>query len=90
MAQLIAYGTAAATSAEFTLTEGQEANLLLYGANGQLPPENARARVLQKTSATTWVPVGEMKRDASAKVLAGAGTYKVEMSASAGSGVDKN
>lgn len=86
MANIIASGTTDADSAEFTLAAGESATLFLTGASGP----GAIAQVRIKAADGSFSTIGGLSKDAPARVLSGAGTYKVSRSAGTPAfGVDK-
>lgn len=87
MANIIASGTTAADSAEFTLAAGDSTVLLLTGT----PASDARAVVRIKAADGTFHRAGELTGQYPAQSLTGAGTYKVSKVASSSAyGVDRN
>lgn len=91
MAELIATGTAQADSADFTLAAGDSAVLYLKDAAGAQVGANSIARVQIKSADGQYFTVGELNCREVAKVLSGAGTYRVRRLASDEAfGVDKN
>lgn len=90
MAEIIASGTTQADAVDFTLAAGASANLYLKDAAGpQLPPD--AVAYVQIKSGTQYFTVGELNCREPAKVLAGAGTYRVrKMASTAAFGVDKD
>jgi hypothetical protein len=86
MANIITSGTTEADSSEFTLASGESATIFLTGS----APANAVARVKIKAADASFSTIGELTNQYPAKVLAGAGTYKVTRAANAVAfGVDK-
>lgn len=85
MANIIASGSSALDSAEFTLTT-DSATLYITGATGV-----CMATVRIKGADGTFSTIGELTNQYPAKLLSGAGTYKVTRAATGGScAVDKN
>lgn len=91
MAELIASGTAQADSADFTLAAGETATLYLKDAAGAQVGSESIASVQIKSSDGQYFTIGELNCREVAKVLSGAGTYRVRRLASGEAfGVDKN
>lgn len=91
MAELIAIGTAQVNSADFTLAAGETATLYLKDVAGQQVESTSIARVQIKSSEGEYFNIGELNCRELAKVLSGAGTYRVQrLSANVAFGVDKN
>lgn len=88
MAELIASGTAAADSADFTVAAGTTATLFLKTASYPVPP-GALATV-QVKSGTAYFSIGTISQAEPMKVLSGAGTYRVRKASNlVAFGVDK-
>lgn len=91
MAELIAIGTAQADSADFTLAAGETATLYLKDSGGPQVSSTSIARVQIKSADGEYFNIGELNCREVAKVLSGAGTYRVRrLAADAPFGVDKN
>lgn len=87
MANIIATGSTALDSAEFTLTAADTVNLSLIGIAGLYP----LALIMKKGSDAGFVEVGRLTVDQPSKGLSGAGTFKVSRVANGTtSGVDKD
>lgn len=90
MAAFLASGTAAADSADFILAPGEAATLCLVDADGELPPNQAVARVQFKSAAGQYMDVARLTASEPLLVVAAAGTYRVSRSATpVAFGVDK-
>jgi hypothetical protein len=90
---IIAAGTSALASDDFTLTAGQTSNVVLVGAAGAEPDPGAFADVQYKTSANTYIKIGSLKANYVDRIvtLVGPGTFRVNRPASAVScGVDRD
>ena len=75
MAELIAPGTTAANSADFTLTDGQSATLYLKTAGPAIAP--ASIAVIQVKSGASYFTIGQLTTGDPMQVLQAAGTFRV-------------
>jgi hypothetical protein len=90
MAEIIATGTTQVDSADFTLADGQSANLYLKDAAGPDVTSGAIANVQIKSGAE-YFTVGSVTGYYPCMVLRGTGTYRVRKLASTDAfGVDKD
>lgn len=78
MAALLANGTTAASSADFTLT-GEASTLFLVAATSQIPICSALIEI--KSAAGTYHIIGVLTPENPAQVLTGPGTYRVSRQA---------
>lgn len=76
MATLIASGTAAAESAEFTLASSDVVTLSLFSASDPEIPDLAQGVIMMKTSGS-FIRVGFLDQRTPALALSAPGTYKV-------------
>ena len=91
MAELLAVSSVAAQSADFTLSEGGQATLLLKdGTTNATLSRGASANVQVKTSGGTYMQIGQLTADTPMQTLSGAGIYRVTKPAGSALGVDKN
>ena len=74
MAALLASGTTAASSADFTLT-GETSTLFLVAATSQIPDILMTIEI--KSAAGVYHIVGNLSDEVPAVVLSGPGTYRV-------------
>ena len=74
MAALLANGTTAASSADFTLT-GETTTLFLVAATATIPDVSVLIEI--KSAAATYHIVGNLTDENPAVVLSGPGTYRV-------------
>lgn len=90
MAELISVQTGGVNSADFSLTEGGAASLLLKdGVNAKLA-KGLSALIQIKTSEGVYMTLGQLTSENPMQVLQGAGTYRIVKQAGAvASGVDK-
>ncbi len=86
MASLLAVGTSAASSADFTLT-GESSSLFLVSPGGL--PSLACAEIEIKSAAGDYYPVGALSVGSPMGVLSGPGTYRVSRPAGPSCGVDR-
>ncbi len=86
MAELIAVGTTAVSSADFTLT-GESTSLFLTGTAGL--ESGCSATVEVKSASGVYYPIGALSAATPIKVLSGPGTYRVSRPAGASCGVDR-
>lgn len=77
MPNIIAVGTTALASAEFTLAAGDSTTLFLTSPTGVDATPDASAQVQIKAASGAWTTIGELRYGEPAKVLTGAGTYRV-------------
>jgi hypothetical protein len=77
MANIIASGTADAVSAEFTLAAGDSTTLFITSPTGDEGTPGVVAKVQIKAASGAWTTVGELRYGQLARVLSGAGTYRV-------------
>lgn len=90
MAELLASSTAAADSADFTLTAGNTATLNLKGGSETWVGPQSIAYVQIKSSDNRYYNIGAMTVQNPAVVVSAAGTYRVsKMAAPEAYGVDK-
>jgi hypothetical protein len=91
MAEIIASQTAAANSADFTLTDGSSCSLFLKDADADTDLySNAVAYVQIKSSEAKYVTIGKLDFADPLSVLSAPGTFRVSKPASAYAfGVDK-
>lgn len=89
MAELIASGTTESASSDFTLTT-DSATLFLKDAAGPVVDAGAVADIQIKSSSAEYFTIGSLTSQHLARVLTGAGTYRVVRKANAVAfGVDK-
>lgn len=86
MAALLATGTTAASSADFTLT-GESSTLFLVSTAGL--PSGSSASIEIKSAAGVYYPVGALSTGTPLRVLSGPGTYRVSRVAGPNCGVDR-
>lgn len=90
MAELLAIGTADARSADFTLTAGQEAFLILKDAAGPTVDPYASALIQVKIGAE-YFTIGELDGQKNpAQVLKAVGTFAVFRQGGRSCGVEQN
>jgi hypothetical protein len=90
MAELIASSTNTATSADFTLTDGQSTTLFLKDAEGTKVHPNALASVQIQSSGGQYFEVGILDDANPARVLQAPGVFRVvKFSAERAYGVDR-
>lgn len=92
MAAYITSGTTESNGADFSLTDGQTVTLFLIDAAGDAVDANARADVQIKSAGGEYFTLATLTGipGQSARVLCGAGTYRVVRRANAVAfGVDK-
>lgn len=89
MAELLTVSTAYAASADFTLTDGQTATVLLKNGVGQLPA-GVTSNIQVKTSEGVYMTLDQLTAGAPMLTISGAGTYRVVKPAGPSLGVDKN
>ena len=92
MANLIASGTSAADSSDFTVTAGTPTTIHLIDADGGNLPSDAQALLYMKSSGNQYRPVknGELNAMKPELVLDGPGTYRVsKFASSVAFGVDR-
>jgi hypothetical protein len=77
MANIIPSGTGDATSAEFTLAAGDTATLFITSPTADDATPGVLAKVQIKAASGAFTTVGELKYGQLARVLSGAGTYRV-------------
>lgn len=87
MANIIASGVTAASSAEFTLAAGESATLFISHASLDEVNASALAKVQIKSAAGTWTTVGTLRYGQPALVLTGAGTYRVHRPVTTGDAI---
>jgi hypothetical protein len=89
--ELIAAGTTAAVSAEFTLAAGESATLLIKGASGkERPPLRAHFAIQAQDSGGAWRHHADMRGVNGSTVLTAVGTFRVVRPVQAAAcGVDK-
>lgn len=92
MAEIIAVGTPTASSADFTLVDGQSTTLSIKDSNGEIPKFQVGGRTLvQLKSGSGYGTVGELTFAEPCKVLVAPGTYRVlRRKAQIAYGVDRN
>lgn len=78
MSTLIASGTTAATSADFTLADGQSTTLFLTDATGPDVANQAVALIQIKSAGGQYFTIGRLTHDNPVQVLAAPGTYRVK------------
>lgn len=86
MAALLATGTGAASSADFTLT-GETSTLFLVSTAQVL--QNSKVVIEIKGANGLYYPFGNLDQSAPVVVLSGPGTYRVTRPAGVGVGVDR-
>ena len=91
MAELLAVSAVAANSADFVLSEGSQATLLLKdGTSNYRLVKGASANIEVKTSGGNYMLAGTLTSDTPLLTLSGAGPYRVTKSAGYSLGVDKS
>ena len=91
MAQIIAPGTSADTSADIVLSYGQAATISLFQAGGGQVPNDCVAYIQQKSSNGTYAdaPNGQIDSFNQSAMIIGASTWRVRKPASTNAfGVD--
>lgn len=86
MAEILAVGTSAASSADFTLT-GESTSLFITGTEGM--KSNSAAAIEVKSAAGAYYPIGTLTLQNSLLVLSSPGTFRVSRPAGASFGVDR-
>jgi hypothetical protein len=90
MASLIASGTTAEDSSDFTVVAGTPVTIFLHDAAGPNVPGDCTAAIQVKSSGSQYFTVGVLDGNNPARVITGPGTYRVSKFASATAfGVDK-
>jgi hypothetical protein len=89
MAELIAPGTAAANSDDFTLGQGEFTTISLKPGDGAPLPTQAAAYV-QKKQGAGYLTIGQIDQLTPAKNLTAIGTYRVYRDAGGWFGVDRD
>ena len=92
MATLIAAGTAAADSSDFTLTSGANTTLSLVTGNaGDDVPNNAVAYIQLKSAGGNYFTIGQLDYQNKCLVMTATGTFRVRKPMSAASfGVERD
>ena len=86
MAALLAVGTAAANSADFTLT-GEATSLFLVATAGIVSDSVVEIQV--KSAAGVYYPIGSLNQTMPMQVLSAPGTFRVARPAGPSCGVDR-
>lgn len=86
MTALLAVGTTAASSADFTLT-GESSSLFLVSTAAL--PSGSSATIEVKSAAGVYYPIGALSVSTPLQVLSGPGTYRVSRPAGPDCGVDR-
>lgn len=87
--ELIATGTADATSADIVVAAGTPVSVFLKDAAGPLVDSQARAAIQQKTSAGDYFTVGELTGLNRAMAIDAPGTFRVQKYAGVSFGVEQ-
>lgn len=91
MAELISIGTNQTDSADFTLFAGEEATIYLKNGSGPQLDAKSYAAIQIKASNGEYFTIGYLNCREPAKVISGAGTYRVRrLLTDVAFGVDKN
>lgn len=86
MSELLAVGTTAATSSDFSLT-GEATSLLLTATTALLA--GSRIAIQAKTAAGVYIHIGELDPSTPLLVLSAPGTYRVSRLAGVACGADR-
>ncbi len=91
MAEIIATGTTQATSADFTLTDGQSTTIFFKDALGMEVTPEANALIRIKSSTNEYYTIGTVDCANPARVLQAPGTFRVfKYASTVAYGVDRS